>query len=263
MNAILRSTLLAAGLVAGVAQAAEMTVFKQPNFTGDAITLRDDATNLSGHGFQDQISSIVVRSGRWEVCTQPNFQGDCVSLEPGRYTALDARLNHRIESVREVTRYADNDRHFGEKYVYRGGHRYGERRDDRYADNRYADNRYGSDRNWRGPAVELFDGPDFSGRTVRIHGDTQSLYKRGFDDQASSMVVHEGRWQIDLDSQGHATKCLGHEGGSFPHTLYDVLVKKRPLREVISTVRMRSSTSENQHFRNRQPLPDSGVRKPA
>ena len=33
---------------------------------------------------------------------------------------------------------------------------------------------------------------------------------------------------VDLDSQGHATKCLGFEGEDFPHTLLDVLVKKRP-----------------------------------
>src|SRR6266702_2049119 len=37
---------------------------------------------------------------------------------------------------------------------------------------------------------------------------------------------------IDLDSQGHATKCLGKEGGSFQHTLYDVLVRKTPLSQV-------------------------------
>jgi chromosome partitioning protein len=36
---------------------------------------------------------------------------------------------------------------------------------------------------------------------------------------------------VDLDSQGHATKCLGYEGENFPHTLYDVLIKKVPLKE--------------------------------
>ncbi len=34
---------------------------------------------------------------------------------------------------------------------------------------------------------------------------------------------------VDLDSQGHATKCLGKEGSSFKTTLFDVLVKKKPL----------------------------------
>jgi chromosome partitioning protein len=38
---------------------------------------------------------------------------------------------------------------------------------------------------------------------------------------------------VDLDSQGHATKCLGFEGEDFPHTLLDVLVKKTPLSQVI------------------------------
>jgi chromosome partitioning protein len=37
---------------------------------------------------------------------------------------------------------------------------------------------------------------------------------------------------IDLDSQGHATKCLGKEGGSFERTLHDVLIRKTPLEEV-------------------------------
>jgi chromosome partitioning protein len=38
---------------------------------------------------------------------------------------------------------------------------------------------------------------------------------------------------VDLDSQGHATKCLGYEGENFPKTLLDVLVRKAPLSQVI------------------------------
>src|SRR5512144_3213253 len=37
---------------------------------------------------------------------------------------------------------------------------------------------------------------------------------------------------LDLDSQGHATKCLGTEGGSFERTLLDVLIRKTPIDEV-------------------------------
>jgi chromosome partitioning protein len=37
---------------------------------------------------------------------------------------------------------------------------------------------------------------------------------------------------VDLDSQGHATKCLGKEGGSFPQTLHDVLIRKKPISGV-------------------------------
>jgi len=38
---------------------------------------------------------------------------------------------------------------------------------------------------------------------------------------------------VDLDSQGHATKCLGYEGEDFQRTLLDVLVRKVPVPEVI------------------------------
>ena len=36
---------------------------------------------------------------------------------------------------------------------------------------------------------------------------------------------------VDLDSQGHASKCLGYEGETCEHTLYDVLVKKLPVEQ--------------------------------
>ena len=51
--------------VAGTAQAAQLTLYKQPNFTGQALTLRGDNDDLSGAHFQDQVSSILVRSARW------------------------------------------------------------------------------------------------------------------------------------------------------------------------------------------------------
>ena len=38
---------------------------------------------------------------------------------------------------------------------------------------------------------------------------------------------------LDLDSQGHATKCLGHEGASHVRTLHDVIIRKVPLQEVV------------------------------
>ena len=37
---------------------------------------------------------------------------------------------------------------------------------------------------------------------------------------------------IDLDSQGHATKCLGIDPNSFTRTLHDVLIRKVPIADV-------------------------------
>src|SRR5215510_2480212 len=38
---------------------------------------------------------------------------------------------------------------------------------------------------------------------------------------------------VDLDPQGHATKCMGYEGEDFSQTLLDVFAQKIPLSEVI------------------------------
>jgi hypothetical protein len=188
----LRLTILAATLAAGAASAAEMTVFKQPNFSGNALTLRGEEASLSSRGFQDQISSVQVRSGRWEVCTQPNFQGECTTLERGDYPALDQRLNHRIESAREVGNYADNRRDEG-----------------RWRDGRYADNVRGH------AVVELFDGPAFQGRRLPIGRDAEVLADRGFDQQASSMVIHEGTWQV-CTKPGYEGVCRVFREGEYP-----------------------------------------------
>jgi chromosome partitioning protein len=48
---------------------------------------------------------------------------------------------------------------------------------------------------------------------------------------------------VDLDSQGHATKCLGYEGEDFQKTLLEVLVKRVPLRDAIQ-----ETASPNLHF---------------
>ena len=187
MNTTLRNHLRAAGLVsallvAGAAQAAA-TLYKQPNFAGPDMTLRDTRATLQGTGFYDSVGSIVVQSGRWEFCTQPEFRGDCVTLGPGRYASLDQRLTNRIESVRELGgRDRDND-----------GRR------DRFA---------------RG-SMEMYGRPGFDGRSVEIDRDIASLRGSGLDDRASSIVVHEGVWQL-CSAPGYQGTCRVFVPGRYP-----------------------------------------------
>ena len=77
-------------------------IWSQPNFAGKTVRLRGETTDLTPHGMQDQVSSIVVHEGTWEFCTQPNFRGTCVQLQRGTYATLEEGLNHRVESVRRV-----------------------------------------------------------------------------------------------------------------------------------------------------------------
>ena len=196
--------LFAATLV-GAAHAGEVVIYKQPNFTGGALTLKETANNLATANFHDQASSIRVKSGKWEFCSQPDFRGDCVTLDRGEYPTLQQKLNHRVESVREVTRVADVDRS-KDRVVLEREDRSGDGRSTRFDDR----DRYAS----RGGGVELFAGPAMHGRGARIHRDVDSLEDTGLDRRVSSLVIHDGRWQV-CSEPGYEGRCQVLEPGRY------------------------------------------------
>jgi len=154
---------LAALGLAGAAQAAEMTLYQHPGFAGPQLTLRGWTSDISRTGFNDKTSSIVVESGRWEVCTEPGFRGACVVLTRGEYPTLDRTLNDRITSAREVGTYGDQ----------RGA---------------YSD--------WGRGSIQLFGRPGFAGRNLVLEADAATLARSNFDDRASSVVVMRGTWEL-------------------------------------------------------------------
>jgi Zn-dependent protease with chaperone function len=78
-----------------------VTLFVDKEFGGPAINVNRSVRNLTDVGFNDQASSLVVRSGRWQFCDDADFGGHCVVLGPGRYPDLqNYRLNDKISSLR-------------------------------------------------------------------------------------------------------------------------------------------------------------------
>jgi hypothetical protein len=182
-----RSLFIAGLALAGTAQAAEITIYKQPHFAGGEQTFSRDAASLQGTGIYDQSKSVIVRSGRWQVCSQPNFQGDCQVLERGQYASLPQQLNGRIESMREVTQVADAERH--NRWNWEGGS--WRERHDRYADARRGDDRYSYSYGSRGAIVLFADG-----NSTRYDRDVDDFGRTPYRDGAERMVIREGRWEI-------------------------------------------------------------------
>jgi hypothetical protein len=91
---------MALASLAGAAAAAQITLYDQAGFGGARLSLRGDTPEIARAGFNDRTSSVVVTSGRWELCTDNGFRGTCTTLEPGEYPNLDGRLANRISSVR-------------------------------------------------------------------------------------------------------------------------------------------------------------------
>jgi hypothetical protein len=120
------------------------------------------------------------------VCTRPKFNGHCEVLGPGRYSKLEQSLNHRIESVRPVT---------GAKVAREeSGSRHGWKPDERER----SDGREGrpgwKERQARAGAIDIYPGPEFRGRPMRVDRDLATLEENS--ERASSLVIHEGTWQL-------------------------------------------------------------------
>ena len=143
--------------------AAQVSLYKDQNFRGPELALEESVHDLSRVNFHDQVSSIVVRSGAWEVCTQPSFQGECAVLPAGTYPALPTLLNHRIESIREAPSYAKNSERKGAQ--------------------------------GNGHALVFFSAPGFMGKSQETDQEAVAVVETAFGAPPRSLVVREGTWQ--------------------------------------------------------------------
>lgn len=129
---ILKGAVTLAALAFTGQAAAQITLYEHEGFGGRPLTTTVQIDSLVDHGFNDRASSVVVTSGRWQICEHAGFQGHCVFLRPGQYPSLAAmHLNDAPSSVRRVgrnARVADRD------YVpppYAAGRDYGRRANER------------------------------------------------------------------------------------------------------------------------------------
>lgn len=120
---------LASILWSSAALAGSVTLFSEPNFRGDRITIRDDVDSLAKiPPWNDRTRSIIVNSGVWEICKDKRFD-HCQTFVAGARignTGEVKNLRGGVSSLREVRR--DNWR------------------DDRYPDRDWNDGRWDDDR---------------------------------------------------------------------------------------------------------------------
>ena len=182
---ILRAALAAATLLSASAYAAGLTIYTQPDFTGQQHTFRAEAGSLVHSGVEDQASSARIDSGQWQLCTQPEFKGDCMTLGPGDYSRLDARVFHKVESVRRVG---------------------GDERNQRYS-------RYSGYDEATGP-LELFAGTGFRGHMDVVERAPLRVAGRGEGLGISSVVVNDGVWELCTEP-GFRGECETYDRGHY------------------------------------------------
>jgi uncharacterized protein YcfJ len=109
MNPTLKTALAVTTLIAATHAAAQVTFYEGEGFRGRAFTTNTRVGDFSRNGFNDRASSVVVDSGRWEICEHARFEGKCVVLRRGNYESLASLgMQDSISSVRP----ADNRRRY-------------------------------------------------------------------------------------------------------------------------------------------------------
>ncbi|MFZ5549765.1 MAG: beta/gamma crystallin-related protein [Pseudomonadota bacterium] len=190
-----QAALAAAWLCAPLAAtAAPIELYERPGFQGMALGLDRANPDLADYGFDNKAVSVMVRSGRWQLCTEPDFRGTCLTLGPGQHASLPRALQQQLSSVRPE------------------------------ADGQPAPGGEGD------AAVVLYDNGDFDGRALAVNGPVPSLGKLDMGDRVSSADVRRGAWQLCEDS-GYKGHCITLEPGRhhIGGRLHDEASSIRPL----------------------------------
>ncbi|HYT98609.1 MAG TPA: beta/gamma crystallin-related protein [Casimicrobiaceae bacterium] len=181
MNAKRMSRVFATGamvivsIVARSAFAGEATLFADRDFKGNAMTVRGPSPNLERIGYNDTASSLVVRTGVWEVCDKPYFEGHCMQLQPGEYSSFGTNVNDRVASLREVTQ------RIGGSPAAGAG---------------------------QSPRIALYEHAGFGGRSVTLTGSVRNLDRVQIGDSVDSAVVYDGVWRLCDSTQNSCVELL-------------------------------------------------------
>lgn len=80
-----------------------ITVYADPNFRGQSMTVRDDTPDLRSYGLNDKISSIEVPNGEsWEMCQDINYGNRCQVISGSVSDLRGMGWSDRISSLRRV-----------------------------------------------------------------------------------------------------------------------------------------------------------------
>ncbi|MCX9156361.1 beta/gamma crystallin-related protein [Niveibacterium sp. 24ML] len=160
-------------------------LYEDANYAGRQISVTESSRDLSRWGFNDRVSSVRLKGGRWQACTDADFGGRCVILtgSVGNFAALG--VNDQVSSIRRL--------HDGGGNAW-GGNGGGWSQQEGGFDDTPQD------------AVVLYADADYRGRQIRVRGAVQDLARLGFNDQVSSIRVSSGRWEVCSDA-GFKGRC--------------------------------------------------------
>ena len=180
---------------------AQLILYSDTNFRGEARVYYGDVETLARDGFNDVARSVEVIGGAWTLCKDRAGAGRCRTIETSVADLGRLGLDCEVTSFYQ-SGYSDAGYSRG-----RGGEGGFGRRDRGHRGNRgggYGQRGQGRRGGRNGPPVTLFTKDDFRGRSIGISGPV-NLRDVGFNDKADSILISRGRWIVctGRDLGGH------------------------------------------------------------
>ena len=82
---------------------AAIEVFVEPGFRGPAFKFDNDREILDSRFNDEGVASLIVREGRWQLCSEGRYGGYCRTFEPGRYPRVGRFAGEPIGSLRRIS----------------------------------------------------------------------------------------------------------------------------------------------------------------
>ena len=81
-----------------------MILFKRDEYRGtEILVLSTSTSDLRNDSFNDDVSSLIITGGTWQLYSETNYQGSSITLGPGHYptaSSLYPIANDDLSSVR-------------------------------------------------------------------------------------------------------------------------------------------------------------------
>jgi hypothetical protein len=78
-----------------------VTLFEGTGLSGERFRVSGPLNNFDQTQWNDRARSMIVRSGRWQLCTDAYFHGNCTIFGPGRYDDIGNQTGS-VSSIRPV-----------------------------------------------------------------------------------------------------------------------------------------------------------------